>query len=207
MAALYALDRDLRSAGGPGLSVMSGNPVAVVPYLAKAYEVQRVHISADFGPYGRSRDHRVAGKLSAQRIELVRTGSPYAGAPGTLKNDSGRAFQVFGAFHRAWRAHGICDPAPEIAPGTVQWLQVDDRVRLDTPNEALDSLADEGPARAAWRNWLHSDSNGLAEYGRLHDFPGADATSRTLNGYPEPIVVHAVERKEALDRYAVVKDL
>jgi deoxyribodipyrimidine photo-lyase len=137
MAALYALDRDLRSAGGPGLSVMSGNPVAVVPYLAKAYEVQRVHISADFGPYGRSRDHRVAGKLSAQRIELVRTGSPYAGAPGTLKNDSGRAFQVFGAFHRAWRAHGICDPAPEIAPGTVQWLQVDDRVRLDTPNEAL----------------------------------------------------------------------
>ena len=74
MAALYALDRDLRSAGGPGLSVMSGDPAAVVPYLAKAYEVQRVHISADFGPYGRSRDHRVAEKLRAQQIELVRTG-------------------------------------------------------------------------------------------------------------------------------------
>jgi deoxyribodipyrimidine photo-lyase len=26
-------------------------------------------------------------------------------------------------------------------------------------------------------------------------------------GYPEPIVVHAVERKDALDRYAVVRDL
>jgi deoxyribodipyrimidine photo-lyase len=156
---------------------MSGNPAAVVPYLAKAYEVQLVHISADFGPYGRSRDDRVAEKLRAQRIDLVRTGSPYAVAPGTLKNDSGQAFQVFGAFHRAWRAHGIRKPAPEIAAGTVQWLQADDRVRLDAPSEALDALAGEGPARAAWRNWLHSDSNGLAEYGRLHDFPGADATS------------------------------
>jgi deoxyribodipyrimidine photo-lyase len=26
-------------------------------------------------------------------------------------------------------------------------------------------------------------------------------------GYPEPIVVHAVERKDALDRYAAVRDL
>ena len=115
MAALYVLDRDLRDAGGPGLSVMSGNPAAVVPQLAKVHEAQRVHISSDFGPYGRSRDHRVAEELGAHGIELVRTGSPYAVAPGTLKNGSGRSFQVFGAFHRAWMAHGIHEPAPEIA--------------------------------------------------------------------------------------------
>jgi deoxyribodipyrimidine photo-lyase len=177
MAALYALDRDLRSAGGPGLSVMSGNPAAVVPYLAKRHEVQRVHISADFGPYGRSRDHRVAEKLRAYRIELARTESPYAVAPGTLKNGSGGFFQVFGAFHRAWIEHGVHEPAPEIAASTVQWLQADDRVRLDAPNEALVSLAGESPARTAWQNWLSRDSNGLADYDQLRDFPGADATS------------------------------
>ena len=177
MAALYGLDSDLRNAGGSGLSVTSGNPAAVVPHLARVHEVQRVHISADFGPYGRSRDHRVAEELRAHRIELVRTGSPYAVAPGTLKNGSGRSFQVFGPFHSAWIAHGIHEPAPEIGASTVQWLQADGRVRVETPDDALISLAGEKPARAAWRNWLRRDSNGLANYDELHDFPGADATS------------------------------
>jgi deoxyribodipyrimidine photo-lyase len=47
----------------------------------------------------------------------------------------------------------------------------------------------------------------LAEMSIEHVHHPWTAPRGTLNGYPEPIVVHAVERKEALDRYAVVKDL
>jgi deoxyribodipyrimidine photo-lyase len=47
----------------------------------------------------------------------------------------------------------------------------------------------------------------LAEMSIEHVHHPWTAPQGTLNGYPEPIVVHAVERKEALDRYAVVKDL
>src|SRR4029453_19048959 len=69
-AALYALDHDLRDAGGSGLTVLRGDPVAVVPRLANAHDVESVFISADFGPYGRSRDERVAKALGAHNIEL-----------------------------------------------------------------------------------------------------------------------------------------
>ena len=67
VAALSVLDRDLRDSGGPGLSVIRGKPTAVIPRLAKRHHAKRVHISADFGPYGRSRDGRVAQALGAGR--------------------------------------------------------------------------------------------------------------------------------------------
>ena len=104
IAALSALDHDLQDSGGPGLSVIRGKPTAVIPRLAGRHRVKRVHISADFGPYGRSRDGHVAQLLGENGIELIRSGSPYAVAPGTLKNRSGEPFQVFSPFHRAWVA-------------------------------------------------------------------------------------------------------
>jgi len=177
IAALHILDRDLRDIGGQGLSVMGGDPAAVVPRLAKAHDAQRVHITADFSPYGRSRDARVAQALGAADIELSRTGSPYAVAPGTLTTGSGRPFQMFSAFHRAWLAHGVHEPAPAIPASEVQWLLADDQVRLDDPDEDLLPLAGEMPSRKAWQTWLSGASNGLADYDKLHDFPGADATS------------------------------
>src|SRR5918997_6647202 len=48
LAALHALDFDLRQAGGPGLSVVRGKPVNVVPRVARASGAGSVHISADF---------------------------------------------------------------------------------------------------------------------------------------------------------------
>ncbi len=56
-------------------------------------------------------------------------------------------------------------------------------------------LASAGRAR---RGWLIA-----ALYALDHDLRDAGLPQ----GYPEPIVVHAVERKDALDRYAVVRGL
>jgi len=177
MAAIYSLDHDLRDAGGPGLSVLSGKPVNVLPRVAKAHQAPWVHVSADFGPYGRLRDERVAQALSRAGIELIRTGSPYAVAPGTLKNRSGEPFQVFTPFHRAWLDHGVGEPAPGIHARTVTWLRADGPRRLESPDEDLGSLAGEKPARKAWHAWLRRDSEGVTDYAKLHDFPGVDATS------------------------------
>jgi deoxyribodipyrimidine photo-lyase len=176
-AALYALDHDLRDAGGSGLTVLRGDPVAVVPRLANAHDVESVFISADFGPYGRSRDERVAKALGAHNIELSRMGSPYAVAPGTLKNAAGKPFQVFSPFHHAWLAHGVHEPAPGVRASSVTWLRAEGRQRLDGPDKDLLPLVGEKPAASAWRAWLRRDSEGLADYAKLQDFPGVDATS------------------------------
>src|SRR3712207_3923198 len=50
MAALHALDADLRTGGGPGLSVLEGRPADVLPQVARQLGARTVHVSADFAP-------------------------------------------------------------------------------------------------------------------------------------------------------------
>lgn len=176
-ASLHALDADLRSGGGPGLSVLRGKPRTVVPRVAKELGAQRVHVAADFGPYGRRRDERVADALAADDRELVRTGSPYAVAPGTLTTKSGGPFQVFTPFHKAWLEHGAHRPAPAVRASSADWLAADDRIDLPDADPDLVDLAGEKVARKRWKAWLGRDTAGVADYPKLHDVPGADATS------------------------------
>jgi deoxyribodipyrimidine photo-lyase len=175
-AALRALDTDLRGYGGPGLSVVSGPPVPTVVRMARACDAGQVHISADFGPYGRRRDGAAASALAAHRIDLRATGSPYAVAPGTLSNGSGHPFQVFTPFYRAWLDRGVHDPAPTPELGQVTWLRGDHQEDVDADPELV-ALAGEGPALQSWRDWLRRDTGGVSDYHDLHDAPGADATS------------------------------
>jgi deoxyribodipyrimidine photo-lyase len=212
MAALYALDHDLCDAGGHGLSVLRGDPATVVPRLAKAHDVHSVYVSADFGPYGRSRDERVARSLGAHDIELSRIGSPYAVAPGTLRNGSGTPFQVFSAFHRAWLAHRVHDPAPGLRARSVHWLRAEGRQRLMSPDEDLLPLVGEKPATKAWRGWLRRDSEGVADYVELHDFPGIDATSHLSTalrwGHLHPrTVLHDLDRLRSKGAAALRRQL
>ena len=81
---IFALDHELRDAGGHGLHVVRVKP-ACRAARCQAYDAQRVHIGADFGPYS-AREMSKGHALSAEELELTRTGSPYAIAPGTLMN-------------------------------------------------------------------------------------------------------------------------
>src|ERR1700743_334560 len=78
---LRALDAQLGEHGG-ALVVRRGKPENVVPAVAREAGASSVHISADFGPYGRARDER--GEGAPGDVPLVRTGSPYAIAPGPI---------------------------------------------------------------------------------------------------------------------------
>src|ERR1700742_5402264 len=64
---LRALDAQLREHGG-GLVVRRGKPENVVPAVAREAGASSVHISADFGPYGRARDERVGGGRGGVRV-------------------------------------------------------------------------------------------------------------------------------------------
>ena len=82
-ASLRALDGQLRQRK-TRLSVVRGDPVRRVVLAAKEVGAERVHVAADYGPYGRRRDQDVEQALADAGIELVRTGSPYAVAPGRV---------------------------------------------------------------------------------------------------------------------------
>jgi deoxyribodipyrimidine photo-lyase len=162
---LRALDADLRR-HGPGLVVRRGRPERVVPELAAEAGAGAVHVSADFGPYGAARDDRVEAALD---VPLVRTGSPYAVAPGRLHTGGGKAYRVFTPFYRSWVDHGWRRPA-ESDPTAVDWV--------GAPGEALPE-ADSGDRpvgeAAALERWAAFRGT---PYDDIRDRPDLDRTSR-----------------------------
>ena len=175
LASLRALDESLRERGGR-LAVVPGRPVDAVPRAARAVGAPRVHVAADFGPYGHRRDAAVEEALAGAGVELVRTGSPYAVAPGRLTTGSGAAYQVFTPFHRAWAEHGWRAPAG--APEGHEWLTLEDGTAA-----LPDAVAPEGltlPAAgeaAALRRWAEFLDR-VGDYAADRDLPGVDGTSR-----------------------------
>ena len=166
---------DLGSRVG-GLQLRRGDPVREVVTVARAAAATTVHIAADFGPHGRRRDVAVEEALADHGIELVRTGSPYAVAPGRVVNKTGGPYQVFTPYSRAWRDHGW--PAPPSSPRAVRWVrplashQLDDE---ELPDGLRLSAAGEESARRRWHSFL---ARGLDGYATNRDRPDLDGTSR-----------------------------
>lgn len=168
---LRALDDQL----GGRLVVRVGDPVEAVSLVAEEVQAASVHVAGDFGPYGSRRDQGVETALAAIGVGFERSGSAYAVDPGTVTRADGGAYQVFGAFQRAWSSVGW--PAPLPTPTTVSWIEDVASVRL--PSAPLCSAvlpsAGEQAGQAATRRFWEED---LERYAEVRDRPDLDATSR-----------------------------
>ena len=158
-----------------GLVVRRGDPVEVLPTVVRQSGASSVHIAADFGPYGRERDEQVEKALAELDVALVRTGSPYAVAPGRVRNKSGEGYAVFTPFARAWLEHGWREPPR--APGHVRWdtsLRSDDEMSASPPEGLTMPTAGEEAARRHWKAYL---AGRLQDYADQRNRPDLDATS------------------------------
>jgi deoxyribodipyrimidine photo-lyase len=172
---LRALDASLRQRHA-GLSVVRGDPVRQVVLAAQQVGASRVHVAADYGPYGHRRDLAVQQALADAGIELVRTGSPYAVAPDRVKNGSGASYKVYTPFARAWSEHGWRDPVD--APTGAHWLSLEKSVDIPSPRLPAGLRLPEAGEAAARRQWQAYVDDGLADYDDTRDRPDLDATSR-----------------------------
>ena len=73
---LHHLDDSL----GNKLHVIAGDQITVLKELMSKNNASTVHISTEYEPYGAKRDE----SIEASGIKLIRTGSPYAVAPGRV---------------------------------------------------------------------------------------------------------------------------
>ncbi|MEP9362231.1 deoxyribodipyrimidine photo-lyase [Nocardioides sp. CN2-186] len=167
------LSASLRALDLP-LVVVEGDPVRRVVAAAREVGAERVHVAADFGPYGARRDAEVEKALAEHGIELVRTGSPYAVSPGRVTSGAGEPYKVFTPFHRAWGEHGWRGPVD--APVDVEWLTLADSI--DPPDAPLpDGLtlpeAGETAARQRWADFLEH----VGSYAEERDRPAVAGTS------------------------------
>lgn len=173
LASLRALDETL----GGSLTVLRGDPVTVVPDLARALAAPSVHVAADFTPYGRRRDEGVERALTERAVPLVRTGSPYAVAPGRLLTRGGTPYRVFTPFRRAWLDHGWRRPAGDAES---RWVPPGQGRGIDALPEASDGAARLPAAgeAAARRRWAGFRDGPLVDYAEDRDRPDLPGTSR-----------------------------
>jgi deoxyribodipyrimidine photo-lyase len=174
-ASLRSLDADLRGLGG-GLGVASGEPVRLVVDAAREVGADRVHLAADYGPYGRRRDVAVEEALAEHGIETVRTGSPYAVAPGRVLNQSGDPYRVFTPFSRAWAEHGWRGPVA--APTAGEWLRLRARESLPTADWPAGLTPPPVGEAAARERWEAFATEHLDAYADDRNRPDIDSTSR-----------------------------
>jgi deoxyribodipyrimidine photo-lyase len=191
--ALFVLDDTLRRPAGPvrlaflyrclqaldesmdgRLCVRVGDPATLVPELAGQIGASSVHISADYGPYGRERDEKLEQALTAGGRSLVRTGSPYAVAPGRVTKDDGAPYRVYTPFYRAWTDHGVRAPAKGVR--SVGWLEAGGDGIPDEPD--LDGTTIPAAGEKAAQQRLQTFLSGVRGYADERNLPGRDATSR-----------------------------
>lgn len=167
---LRALDESL----GKKLHVMVGDQVEVLTELMKRYGATSVHISTEFEPYGAARDNRV----EAAGIPLVRTGSPYAVAPGrVLKPTDATPYKVYTPFYRAWCVHGWRKPAQSPKEILAVTPTAADRNFPDWPLPEGTVITPAGE-KAALERWKYFQKNGLDNYDESRNFAGIDGTSK-----------------------------
>ena len=167
---LRALDESL----GNNLQVIAGDQLTVLKDLQKKYDAESVHISAEYEPYGATRDKNI----EEGGIKLIRTGSPYAVAPGrVLKPSDNTPYRVYTPFYKAWCAHGWRKPAekpkeiPAVKPSSEarefpDW-KLPDGVKLTKAGEL-----------AALERFKYFQKNGLASYDEARNLAAIDGTSK-----------------------------
>jgi deoxyribodipyrimidine photo-lyase len=161
---------------GKALVIRHGDPRTVLPGLAKEVGALDVFVTADHAPAGRRRDAAVNDALQANGMRLVRVGSNYAVAPGSVKTGGGTPYAVFTPFRKAWRAHGWLAP---IEVGEVDWL-CDPDVRCDgrPPVVAPDFTLPAFSEASAHDVLVAFGQDGLANYKATRDLPSVEGTSR-----------------------------
>ena len=169
LASLRSLDDSL----GGTLLIRRGEPAVVIPELARSLGIHRVHISEDFGPYGRARDSAVAAGLGS--IPLISTGSPYAVSPGRVTKADGSPYRVFTPYYRAWAEHGWRGPAP-VSERTFIHAGISDELPTVTDMPTGLTLPPAGE-QAAWQQWEKFRDGDLQRYASQRDRPDLSATS------------------------------
>ena len=104
------------------LNVLSGKPVETVVEFAREVGATKVFVTEEFTPYAIERDQKAAEALKKIGVELVQIDSPYVVKPGTIMNQAGLPYKVFGGFRRGWEP--LSEGIKVLAAPKVEWVQL-----------------------------------------------------------------------------------
>ena len=167
---LQLLDQSLDN----NLHVIAGDPLTVLKDLIKKHSATSVHISASYEPIDSKEDL----KIESAGVKLIRTGSPYAVAPGRVRKPSDDTpYRVYTPFYKAWSLHGWRKPADK--PKSINAIKPSSNARAfpdwKVPNGVTITPAGEA---AALERFKYFQKNGLNDYDQARNLAGIDGTSK-----------------------------
>jgi deoxyribodipyrimidine photo-lyase len=163
---LADLRGSLRDRGGD-LVELRGDPVHEVMRLVKEHEAEGIGVAADFSPYAKGRQRRLAAACQTERIALKTFASLTIVPPGELVPANGNHYKVFTPYWRTWLAAKW--RAVEAAPRTIRLP-----AGLQLPSYAGSQDGGETAGRRRLAQWVRH----LAGYEEGHDDLPGDRTSR-----------------------------
>jgi deoxyribodipyrimidine photo-lyase len=156
------------------LHVIAGNPLTVLKELSAKHKAISVHLAASYEPF----DSKEEIEIESAGIKLVRTGSPYAVAPGRVKKPSDDTpYRVYTPFYKAWSLHGWRKPADK--PKAINAIKPTNEARA-FPDWKIPNGVKMTPAGevAALERFKHFQKNGLNDYDQARNLAGIDGTSK-----------------------------
>ena len=180
---LHELNKSMDGA----LVVRTGDPIDVVPAVAREVGATQVFAAKDFAPYGQARDVQVDTALRKVGAELCGVGSAYAVDPGIVRKADNTPYAVFTPFSKIWLAQGWSTPLPQ---PKVVWHGAPSVTSEDLPAEP-ECAAVLPPAgeRAAWTVWESFCDSALNGYADTRNNPDVNGTSQ-LSPYLRFGIVH-----------------
>ena len=156
------------------LHVIAGDPLTVLKDLGKKHSATSVHIAASYEPNNSKEDL----EIESAGVKLVRTGSPYAVAPGRVRKPSDDTpYRVYTPFYKAWSLHGWRKPADK--PKSINAVKPGNDARAfpdwKVPNGIKITPAGEA---AALERFKYFQKNGLDDYDQARNLAGIDGTSK-----------------------------
>lgn len=187
-AYLHDLLQCLHEATDGHLVVRHGDPVDVVPEVARQAGATTVAVTRDHGPYGRRRDAAVAERLTADDRRLRGQGSCYVHEPGTVRKPDDTPYAVFTPFSKVWFRQ-LAEGGPALA-GTptdrdgrlegldIEWAGLAGEPLPERPDPGCElPAAGEQAALTRWHAFLDDPDDGVIGYHGRRDDPAGDATS------------------------------
>ena len=177
LAALHAAGRRTARCRRPRLSVVRGRPCRRCRGPRRRSAPRPVHIAADFGPYGRAPRRARRRRSGRARLGAGPDRIPVRGGPGHADQQVGQSVPGLHPVPPRLAGTRRARPGPGRPGRSVDWIAAENRVDIPAADADLVSGRREGRTRRSWRELLARDREGVSDYPKHHDFPGADATS------------------------------
>lgn len=178
---LKELDAALAKRGG-GLIVRHGNPVEVIPRLARELDVSAVFANRDYEPYAKTRDSIVSAHLGNYGIGFHLYKDQVIFAGDEVLTQAGKPFSVFTPYKNAWlRRLTATDCAPYASAsrelGETALAGVPTLPEIGFAPTDLAALGIPPGMSGGDRQWTDFRNNCIGRYGEQRDFPAIDGSS------------------------------